>query len=195
MHNLRRKVNQLVSNKFSKNIGIISRLSYSLPQDVLQILYSSLILPYLSYCNLVWGSTFQSSLKKLIAKQNKIIRVISGVNPRTKAGPLYSRLKLLSLKDLTSYQQCIFVYQCVNKLMPDYFVDMFDINQNLYRYNTRSSSLLHLPRHRTLLYQYNIRFVGPKKWNTLSSDIRKSPSLKCFKSRLKKMLFSLSQFK
>ena len=33
-------------------------------------------------------STFQSSLKKLVAKQNKIVRIISGANPRSKAGAL-----------------------------------------------------------------------------------------------------------
>ena len=179
---------QEVEKKVSRNIGIISRLSYLLPEDVLRMLYSTLILPYLSYCNLIWGSTFQSNLKKLTAKQNKIVRVISGANPRTKAGPLYSKLKLLSLKDITIYQQCIFIYQCVNKLMPDHFVQLFDLNQNLYKYNTRSSSFLHFPRHRTLSYQYNIRFVGPNIWNTLSCDIRNAPSLNCFKTRLKKTL-------
>ena len=66
---------------------------------------------------------------------------MAGANPRSKAGALYSRLKLLTLKDITTYQQCIFIYQCINKIMPVQFVQLFDINQNLYKYNTRSSSL------------------------------------------------------
>ena len=181
---------QETEKKISKSIGIISRLSYMLPTDVLRMLYSTLVLPYLSYCNMVWGSTFQSSLKKLTSKQNKIVRVIHGANPKSKAGPLYSKLKLLTLKNITTYQQCIFVYQCVNKLMPDHFVQLFDINQNVHNYNTRCSSLMHLPRPRTMSYQHNIRFVGPKKWNNLSKDIRNAPSQNCFKIRLKKKLYS-----
>ena len=180
---------QETEKKISKNIGIISRLSYMLPTDVLRMLYSTLVLPYLSYCNLVWGSTFQSSLKKLISKQNKIVRVIYGANPRSKVGPLYSKLNLLTLKNITTYQQCIFMYQCVNKLMPDHFVQLFNNNQNVHNYNTRSSSLIHLPRPRTLSYQHNIRYIGPKKWNNLSNDIRNAPSLNCFKIRLKKKLY------
>ena len=37
----------------SENIVIISRLSYILPDDVVRMLYSTFVLPYLSYCNLV----------------------------------------------------------------------------------------------------------------------------------------------
>lgn len=180
---------QELEKKLSKNIGIISRLSYVLPADVSRMLYSTLVLPYLSYCNLVWGSTFQSSLKKLITKQNKIVRIISGANPRSKARALYSKLKLLTLNDITTYQQCIFIYQCLNKLMPAHFAHLFETNQNVYRYNTRSSLLIHLPRPRTLSYQQNIRFVGPKKWNALSNNIRNAPSLNCFKLKLKKELY------
>ena len=76
--------------------------------------------------------TFQSSLKKLISKQNKIVRVIYGANLRSKVGPLYSKLNLLTLKNITTYQQCILMYQCVNKLMPDHFVQLFNNNQNVH---------------------------------------------------------------
>ena len=32
-----------------------------------------------------------------------------------------------------------------------------------------------------VIYQHNIRFVGPQKWNNLSNDTRNAPSLNCFK--------------
>ena len=46
-----------VESKVSKNIGIISRLKHLLPTHILRMLYCALILPYFSYCNLVWANS------------------------------------------------------------------------------------------------------------------------------------------
>src|SRR6218665_3021963 len=42
-----------ISNKVSKNIGILSRISYKLPAHTLISLYYFLIYPYLAYCNMI----------------------------------------------------------------------------------------------------------------------------------------------
>ena len=55
-----------ISTKIAKNIGILSRISYLLPCNILINLYYSLIYPYLAYCNIAWGSTYHSRLKRLI---------------------------------------------------------------------------------------------------------------------------------
>ena len=43
-----------ISQKISESIGIINRIRYLMPQNVLLNLYYSFVYPYLSYCNLVW---------------------------------------------------------------------------------------------------------------------------------------------
>ena len=60
-----------IQNKIAKNIGIVFRLSSFMPKHILRTLYCTLVLPYFSYCNIVWGSTYQSRLKKLCALQKK----------------------------------------------------------------------------------------------------------------------------
>ena len=50
-----------VCSKISKNIGIISRLSYSIPKFVLKNLYNCLIEPYLYYCSLIFGGAYDLS--------------------------------------------------------------------------------------------------------------------------------------
>ena len=45
-----------VSKKIHKSLGIITRVSNLVTTNCLQILYYSLIYPYLSYCNIVWES-------------------------------------------------------------------------------------------------------------------------------------------
>ena len=57
------KHNRNISIKVSKVIGIMFRLKYIVPCDVLQILYNSLIMPHFHYCLLAWGSTIKNGHK------------------------------------------------------------------------------------------------------------------------------------
>ena len=62
---------------------------------------------------------------------------------------------------------------------------------NVHNYNTRAAAneSYYLPRARTNYGLFNIRFQGPKVWNSLAKNI-KSSSLKGFKDNLKKELLS-----
>src|SRR6218665_793539 len=59
-----------ISNKIAKNVGIIARSSYLLPQTIHIKLYYSLIFPYLTYCNVVWASNYESRLSRLVILQS-----------------------------------------------------------------------------------------------------------------------------
>src|SRR6218665_1512586 len=69
----------VVCKKVSKNIGIIAKIKYCLSFQNLKNLYYTLIFPYLSYCNIVWGSNYKSSLKYLNTLHKRIIRIICGL--------------------------------------------------------------------------------------------------------------------
>ena len=62
-----------VLNKTSKNVGIIRKLSKTLPSDILLTLYNTLIAPYLDYCNIAWSSRDTIEFKKLFRVQKKSI--------------------------------------------------------------------------------------------------------------------------
>ena len=68
-----------VSRKISKSIGIIYKSSFCLSAMSLRTLYFSLVYPYLIYWITVWGSTYQTNLKRLITLQKKVIKIISNV--------------------------------------------------------------------------------------------------------------------
>ena len=46
----------VVLNKTSKSIGIISKVRHLLPPYLTRMLYMTLVEPYLNYCNLIWAS-------------------------------------------------------------------------------------------------------------------------------------------
>ena len=45
-----------ICNKKSKNVGVLWKLRQVLPEKHLLMLYNSLILPYIHYCNSTWAS-------------------------------------------------------------------------------------------------------------------------------------------
>ena len=54
-----------VANKVSKSLGVIYKMKNALPVSILPMLYSTLILPYYQYCNMVWAFNYPSNLHKL----------------------------------------------------------------------------------------------------------------------------------
>ena len=52
-----------ISKSVARSVGILSKLKFVLPSNILKLIYNSLILPHLSYCNHIWGNTFKSHLK------------------------------------------------------------------------------------------------------------------------------------
>ena len=65
-----------ISLKLARNVGILRKLQYIFPRDILRTIYYSLIHPYLLYCCNVWGSTFPSHLHRVRVLQNKALRVL-----------------------------------------------------------------------------------------------------------------------
>ena len=106
-----------------------------------------------------------------------------------------SDLKLLKLDDINALQQCNFVYKCVNdQQVPQQLRNFFNFNQNVHEHNTRSSGLLHIPRHRKHLFQHSIRYTGTRHWNNLPKSLKKLSKLKCFSYKVKafEMLSSIT---
>ena len=61
----------LISRKVSRGIGMIVKAKHCLNRDALLTLYNSFIYPYITYCNQVWGCTYNSTLKRLFILQKK----------------------------------------------------------------------------------------------------------------------------
>ena len=50
----------VISLKLTKSIGVLSRLRYEYPEEILLTLYNTLILPHLNYCILLWGANIEN---------------------------------------------------------------------------------------------------------------------------------------
>ena len=154
------------------------------------MLYCVIILPYFSYCNIIWANSCKSKIQKLIILQKKIIRIISGLHFCSHTGPVFKQLKLLKFSDINLHQQSIFMYKSINNIFPSQFSNLshFNCNSEIHKYSTRSATQINMPKHRTRRFQYYIRYSGPKFSNSLPARLHNSRSLQAFSHTMKMYL-------
>ena len=181
----RNQINNIVK-KVKRNVGILSKLRYYVGLHILIKLYYALIYPFLIYGIISWGNTYNTTLQPLFILQKKAIRIMTFSNFDEHSSPLFKQLKIVKLYDLVTLHNVVFMYKFHNNLLPNAFDTFFTRVSETHNYNTRLSSKISysLPKVRTNYGIFNIRFQGPKLWNSISEDI-KILSIWKFKAEIK----------
>jgi hypothetical protein len=180
-----------VQGKIAKNIGIIKRLKFRLPQKTLNTLYNSLVLPYLNYCNIVWGSNKPTRLQSLFLLQKRCMRIVTNSPYNTHSSPLFIKLNQLKIFDLNKLAIATFMYRSHKHCLPNNFSNYFCNNSSIHDYFTRQSSKLHISYTRTDVMKLQVRVCGPKLWNSINPAlINSSRNWHSFKKKFKKYLIS-----
>ena len=180
-----------ITNKISKLSGIIARLRHYVGIKILRDIYFTLIYPYITYCNIVWGSNYSSRLQNLRKVQKKIIRLITKSNFRESTKPLFRKLKILDLHEVNAFLTGLFTYSQRTNLLPNTFSDYFILNKHIHHHNTRSAMKLHINFHRTNYGKFPLKAKGAKLWNSLPDEVIESKSYATFKRKLKLTLLNL----
>ena len=107
----------MVRNKLSRINGILHRLKYIYPQNVLITLYKSLFVPHINYGSLLWGHA-GGALDKI---QKKAVRTITYSNYIAHSEPLLKELNLLKVKDLFELKILKFLFKLYHNTLPPYF--------------------------------------------------------------------------
>ena len=154
------------------------------------MLYNSLILPYITYCNLVWATGAKTKIDPINLLQKKAIRICTGSQYLAHTNPLFNELKTLNVFHINSLQSLIFMFKYKNNLLPYSFHNFFTLNSTIHSYPTRNSPNCHLVNPRLLIAHRSIRHHGPDLWNALPDSIKSSQSLFSFKAKIKKRLLS-----
>ena len=177
-------------NIIARNVGILQKLRYFIPNYVLKILYHSLILSHLQYCTLLWANSYRSHLHKLRLLQKKAIRIISNTDYLAHSSKLFLNLKLLKLDDIMKFQFGTFMYKLKYNKLPNVIPHMFVSNENIHSHNTRNKNGYLIPSVRTNCRKCTVGYVGPILWNAFPQKLRQLPSEVIFKKKLKSILLA-----
>ena len=182
-----------VHTSISRNIGILYKLKNYLSERSLVILYNSLILSHILYCNILWGNCNINRINSLLLLQKRAVRIITNSNFLSHTQPIFYRLKTLKIQDIHTLHTGIFMYKYSQNQLPSLFRNIYNLNSNIHTYPTRRSSDYHLENPKIILAQKSIRHNGPDIWNTLPTHLRQCSSLFSFKALFKKELLSKYQ--
>jgi hypothetical protein len=174
-----------VCSRVSRIIGIIRKLSYTLPTYILKILYFSLIHCHLSYCIETWGLANKSVLQQLQILQNRAIKIIYKLPILTSTLQLYKMSGTLCIR-ATYYLQLGLL---VKKILSGQFQTNFEFRYNQSSHNTRNADHLFVVKANNTYGSNNFLNCGPRFFNLLPLELRESStSLINFKKRLKHWL-------
>ena len=94
----------------------------------------------LSYCSIVWTSTYPTNLNRIYFLQKRAMRAITKSNYLVHSAPLFSRLRVLDIYLINSFHLGKFMYKNQNRLFPFIFLELFQTSSQIHKYNTRPAS-------------------------------------------------------
>ena len=80
-----------ITKTISRNIGMINKLKFIIPERILHTLYCTLVLPYINYGILIWGKACKTYLEKIHKLQKWAVRIISNSHYRSHSAPLFQK--------------------------------------------------------------------------------------------------------
>ena len=149
----------MVANKLSKIIGILNRLRYVYPEQVLLQIYNSLFIVHINYGLPVWGV----DTDRLFKLQKKAVRIITGNYYIADSEPIFKSLELLKIDDIYKIKILKFYYNStIYCLPPDYFNNYLDVITNelphSYQLHINAHPLIQLPKIRHQFAKFGLLY-------------------------------------
>ena len=172
-----------ISKNIAKGIGTLLKSRKVFDNDTLLSLYHTFVYPYLHYCIHVWGKSYNTHLNDLVVLQNKAMRIISGVPPRTNMDRFYVEMSILTVKRIYNYNIGLFMYKYVNKMTPDVFDNFFRNISETHQHNTRNATQkqLYITYRGTTRGQKTFSYCGPHIWNFIIKNVNQNCAIGSFK--------------
>ena len=182
-----------VCKKIAPVIGVLSKLRWVLPKRICYLIYMSLIHCHFMYCLEVWGCATETALNPLIVLQKKVIRILSFAKCDAHTEILFRNLKVLSIRKLYFYKICLLVYKELNNIAKCNIYGFSHIN---HRYSTRKrcANDLQLPTATGKMTNHVLccfKYVGPRFYNTLPTQVRECTTVRNFKKNIKVFISSM----
>ena len=130
----------MIAIKISQVIGILHKLKYIFPKNILLTIYKSLILPHLNYGLLLW----RVHLQDISVLQKKAIRVVTNYTYRSKSHtePIFKEYGLLNVNDMSLLNKLKFLHKLYHNNLPVYFERYWEhLTKTELEYNLRSRML------------------------------------------------------
>ena len=134
----------------------------------------------------MWGSTYPTSLKRLVTLQRSVVRIVN-----KDAFNTHTDLKLLKVDQIVLLQVVSFVFFFPNNLLLPFFDSYSPVVRQIFLTLTPTSVIPGPPFRivfqflKLILKKFSIFYQGPKVYNSMNIEIRNTCSFFIFKSEIK----------
>ena len=173
-----------IQSKLSRSVGILYKTSSLLPQNILKMLYNSLILPYITYGIESWFGASRTSSGAVEVLQKKAVRAIYNLPYNSHTIEYFKTGKLLKLTDLYNLNICSQLFNYINNENCDMQARIRTHSQ-MHSHNTRHSSNLVPLRFNRTTSQSSFIYRAITQWNLIPQNVKNCTSVRTFKHRLR----------
>ena len=113
---------ETVKQKLARATGALAKLRHFVPKKVLKSIYYAIFDSNMRYGCQIWGQNFNRDVEKL---QNKAINIKNFETGLLHLNDLFNELRILKLKDLITFNNCLFVCDQLKEDLPQTFKNLF----------------------------------------------------------------------
>ena len=177
-----------ISKKVSTAIGFMFRGKPVLERPQLISLYNTLVLPHLSYCNLIWAINFSTHINRLYLLQKRAARVILNLSYRDHVSNRFPEINIKPLTDIRDLKCLVLTYKIKHQIAPISIKKLMEWKTpDITRPQLRNSGPIIVPFARTVYRQQTFRVYAAKLFNNLNAlhPIDLNVSISTYKKTLK----------
>ena len=179
-----------IATKLAKSVGMLNKLKYYMPMDVMRNLYLTFVQPYFTYSIQSWFSTYSNNTNGIVGLQKRAIRIITNSDYLAHTGILFKRLKILKLNDLYKLQILMYMYKTIESQYDSKLLAVLTYQTEIHHYNTRNANMFRLPFYTKTMSRFSLQYQGPSLWNELPLKVKDIPSLCKFRTTLIEMFLA-----
>ena len=127
-----------VCAKVSRNLNLLRRLSWFLPQPLLLLFLKSYILPLFDYCDVVCSGCTKSEAFRLETLLNYACRTVLRKRSGSSTSAARSELGLSTLASRRKFHLALIMFNCMSSKSSTYLSQLFPLPSS--HYNTHSAS-------------------------------------------------------
>ena len=167
---------------------MLSLGKHLLNQHCLKNIYHSHLHTHISYCLSVWGSMItQQKINELFNIQKQCVWIITGQQKTVNVSHLFSKLRILKIKDLIHIAMCRLGHNISHKHYPSPILNLFVKfgGRKAHRYPTQNKHVLNVQRHYSELYNKSFLCKSITAYNDLPQKLKNVVNTTTFIRELK----------
>jgi hypothetical protein len=182
-----------VENKIASVIGVLNKIRYKITSNIAFLLYNTLILPQLLYCNVVWACNYRTSLLKMVKLQKRALMICNDAkfDRFTSTDIVFKQSHALTIFSINKLLLSKLMFSVSKLLLPDTIIRLFRSVSSVHSYNTRNNcNFVHRRANKNIM-KMSYLSQGPMAWEDTPPNCKTCTCVWSFNRSMKKFLLDI----